>query len=141
MAAIIHSNPFGAPRHPPSLRLLPGGQPHRRTPATYRRRRCLALLVATAAAVGLSIGGWMALEAYAPPPPASSAAMAPAASGSPATPVQLTAGPVVVVQPGDSLWSIAQRAHPDRDPRPVVTRLARFHGTGPLQPGERLPVP
>ena len=49
-------------------------------------------------------------------------------------------GPVVVVQAGDTLWGIARRLAPGGDVRPVVDRLAAAHGTGPLQPGERLPV-
>jgi nucleoid-associated protein YgaU len=43
-----------------------------------------------------------------------------------------------VVQPGDSLWSIAQRIEPGHDPRPVVDALATARGDGPLVPGEVL---
>ena len=48
-------------------------------------------------------------------------------------------GPAVtrqVVQPGDSLWSIAERFEPGRDPRPVVDALAAARGDAPLVPGE-----
>lgn len=41
-----------------------------------------------------------------------------------------------VVRPGDSLWSIAERLEPGRDPRPVVDALAAARGSGPLVPGE-----
>lgn len=41
-----------------------------------------------------------------------------------------------VVQPGDSLWSIAERLAPGRDPRPVVDALTTARGDGPLVPGE-----
>jgi hypothetical protein len=42
----------------------------------------------------------------------------------------------VVVEPGDSLWSIARRLAPGSDPRPVVDALvAARHGTT-VVPGE-----
>jgi Tfp pilus assembly protein FimV len=46
-----------------------------------------------------------------------------------------------VVQPGDSLWSIAVRVEPDGDPRPLVDELeAQLHGATP-QPGNVLVLP
>jgi nucleoid-associated protein YgaU len=48
-------------------------------------------------------------------------------------------GPAVtrhVVQPGDTLWTFAERLEPGRDPRPVVDSLAAARGNGPLVPGE-----
>ena len=43
-----------------------------------------------------------------------------------------------VVQPGDSLWTVAQRLAPDSDPRPVVDALSGArHGTD-LTPGETI---
>jgi nucleoid-associated protein YgaU len=42
----------------------------------------------------------------------------------------------VVVQPGDSLWSIARKVAPDRDPRPVVDALAAARHGATLVPGE-----
>ena len=45
------------------------------------------------------------------------------------------------VQPGDTLWSIARRVAPDRDPRPVVDGLVDAnHLRGSLQVGQRLTV-
>jgi LysM domain len=41
-----------------------------------------------------------------------------------------------VVQPGDTLWSIAERLEPGRDPRPIVDELTAARGDGPLVPGE-----
>ena len=48
-----------------------------------------------------------------------------------------------VVQPGDTLWSIASRlAGPGEDPRPVVDRLEEANrGLGTLMPGETLQLP
>ena len=43
-----------------------------------------------------------------------------------------------VVQPGDSLWTVAERLAPDDDPRPVVDALSSVrHGTV-LTPGETI---
>lgn len=139
MAAIIHSTPCSPPHQRPGLRLLAGGPPPRRAPTPRSGHRRLTLgATAAALALAVSVVGWLALQAYAPPPPARPPS-APAAA--PVAPPELAAAPVVVVRAGDSLWSIARRLHPNRDPRPIVTRLARYHGWGPLQPGERLPVP
>lgn len=48
-----------------------------------------------------------------------------------------------VVRPGDTLWSIAGRFEPDRDPREVVYELTRANDVdaGGLVPGQRLAVP
>jgi Tfp pilus assembly protein FimV len=48
---------------------------------------------------------------------------------------------VVVVQSGDSLWSIAQRLAPGSDPRSVVARLERLNKLADgaqLVPGQQL---
>jgi LysM domain-containing protein len=64
-----------------------------------------------------------------------------------ATPGSVLAGAAVlhhsvyVVQPGDTMWSIAQRLDPGADPRPVVARLGAEVGSDTLQPGERLRLP
>ncbi|HVM66247.1 MAG TPA: LysM domain-containing protein [Acidimicrobiales bacterium] len=48
---------------------------------------------------------------------------------------------VWVVEPGDTLWGIAERLEPGTDVRPLVDALSRqVHGR-PLQAGERLVVP
>jgi hypothetical protein len=46
----------------------------------------------------------------------------------------------VTVSPGDSLWSIATRIAPDRDPRAEVADLKQWNslGNGPLIPGQVL---
>jgi Tfp pilus assembly protein FimV len=45
------------------------------------------------------------------------------------------------VQPGDSLWSIAERVSPTRDPRPLVAQMASQLGSETVVPGERITVP
>ena len=59
-----------------------------------------------------------------------------AASGAPAGRAH-----VYVVQPGDTLWTIAESVHPGDDVRAYVDRLSAALGSGSLQPGERLTVP
>ena len=47
-----------------------------------------------------------------------------------------------VVEPGDTLWSIAGRVAPGRDPRPVVDALIRDNDVrGSLRAGQELSVP
>jgi LysM repeat protein len=64
-----------------------------------------------------------------------------------ATPGPVLAGATVahhtvyVVQPGDTLWTIAERLDPDADPRSVVAELQAQIGTDTVQPGERLQLP
>jgi Tfp pilus assembly protein FimV len=42
----------------------------------------------------------------------------------------------VIVQPGDTLWSIAHRLAPNADPRQVVDALAAERGGADLTPGD-----
>jgi nucleoid-associated protein YgaU len=89
----------------------------------YRRRR-LALLAAVlllAASVGLLAArvGHAGAELDGPP-------LAPA---------------VYVVQPGDTLWTIAAKIAPDADRREVVGRLTDAAGGSDLVPGQRIEIP
>jgi len=71
------------------------------------------------------------------PVPALAAA---AAAGSAATaPRRAASG--YVVQPGDTLWSIARRLQPEGDVRPLVDRLVDLNGGTDLAVGQRLPIP
>ena len=91
---------------------------HRPSAATYWRRRVIAVVVGLTALV-------MAGKAGA------------ALGGSPlAVPERRPATSQSIVRPGDSLWSIAARLEPDRDPRPVVDALTAARGGAPLVPGE-----
>jgi LysM domain len=47
-----------------------------------------------------------------------------------------------VVEPGDTLWSIARRVAPGRDPRPVVDGLIEANDVrGGLRAGQELSIP
>lgn len=53
------------------------------------------------------------------------------------------AAAIVVVQPGESLWSIAQQVAPNTDPRETVSRIRDLNGLGDavVTPGQSLVVP
>jgi hypothetical protein len=63
------------------------------------------------------------------------------ASAGGATPATHAAS--VVVQPGDSLWSIAVRARPESDPRDVVGEMKSLNhlSSSDLAVGQRLRLP
>ena len=109
-----HHHPAG-PRRPPHPR--PARRPAR---AVFRRRRLFAALaglglVLTAARAGAALEG-----------------------SSLASPERLPHVRTVVVAPGDSLWSLAARLAPQRDPRSVVDAIAHARGTSTLSPGETI---
>jgi nucleoid-associated protein YgaU len=99
-----------------------------RTPAAVYRRRRLAVVAAALALVPVAHAGWGIL------------------GGGPLTapgepPTVPAATHVYVVQPGDTLWSIAHRLDPAGDERPLVARLAAEAGPGGLRPGQALETP
>jgi len=51
--------------------------------------------------------------------------------------------PTVVVEPHDTLWSIAARTSPGRSPRAVVAEIRKLNGLGDyyIHPGETLTLP
>ena len=126
----------------PPLRLLEGGRAPSRLArqAVYRRRRlvvavlALALLAITvllaSAAVARIAGG--APSAAGGPSPTSAAASGAAGVAARAT---------VVVQRGDSLWSIAAEVAPHVDVRITVDRLVSLNGGAPLVVGQELELP
>jgi hypothetical protein len=101
--------------------------------ATRVRRRRLAVLVALIAAVLLAavlavqLVGWVSDVDGSPSPEPLDV-----------TPRGLVAGQEYVVQPGDTLWSIATEIAPDRDPRAVVDALREANGGPKLEVGDRL---
>jgi nucleoid-associated protein YgaU len=95
----------------------------------YRRRRLLVAVTLGLLASALSLlGGELVARV----------------TGTPGSAVVEAAGEpeVYVVQPGDTLWSIAERITPDdRDIRHTVDRLAASTGGAMLQPGQRVVLP
>ena len=91
-------------------------------PEVYRRRRLVVAALAVLLGTSLFVLGGRAT-----------------ASSDPT--VSPTAGVTYVVQPGDTLWAIAERVAPDADPRPMVHELGRQLDGSTLQVGQRLILP
>jgi hypothetical protein len=126
MAAVLEYDPFVAmparPRHPAGAYRQPRPRSARRPgPAVFRRRRVLAALAGLGLVLTVARAG-AALE-----------------GSSLATPERLPHVRSVVVQPGDSVWSIAQQLAPERDPRVVVDAIvAARDGRSTVTPGETI---
>ena len=107
--------------------------PARRRPSARvlrRRRQLAAAVIALVFAAGAvwALGGVTGSLGSSP-------LAAPGAGPSALTPV---AAEVYVVQPGDTVWSIARSVQPTGEIRPLVDRLEHeLHGQ-PLQVGDRL---
>ncbi len=118
-------------RTPPAARAHGSGRPV--PPRVYRRRR----LTAAALFLGALLAGGEALGVLGGGPLTASEA------GSPATPA-LVVRPVsrttYVVAPGDTLWSIARKAQPTGDIRPLVDAMVAARRGRPLEVGERVEV-
>jgi acyl dehydratase len=98
--------------------------------AAVRRRHVLLGILALAAAIALAVPwGTTPDHALAGASPAAGAAAG------------LTGHAVYVVQPGDTLRSIAQKLDPGGDPRLVMATLRVQNGGDPVRAGERLVVP
>jgi hypothetical protein len=100
----------------------------------YHRRRIGAVLAAvTLVAVGyLAVTGLLTVVGAGATPTHRPSV----AAGGPASAVSR----YYVVQPGDTLWSIARSLHPSGDIRPVVDRLEARAGGATLEAGQRLRV-
>lgn len=94
--------------------------------ATRIRRRRLAALVLT---IGVTTGGVALTRAF------TSGTFGSGSGDPPAAPITED---VYVVQPGDSLWSIAERVADGGDPRPIVDALREQHGDAAVEVGQRL---
>ena len=119
------------------------------TVRTLRRRRLMVLLAALTTAVLLVVAASRAAATFRdvpasvperrPVPALANAASS--ANGGAAAPAVRRAASGYVVQPGDTLWSIARRLQPEGDIRPLVDRLVDLNGGADLAVGQRLPIP
>ncbi|MET1021877.1 MAG: LysM peptidoglycan-binding domain-containing protein [Arthrobacter sp.] len=68
---------------------------------------------------------------------------APAKAAESAAELSLTPTVTVTVQPGESLWAIAEAVVPERDPRDVVTDIMQLNNleAGRVVPGQALFIP
>lgn len=127
----IWFEPSGGQGDESGLQAPPERQPPRRPlpdRATRVRRRRLALLLATIAVV---LGGLGVVRLF------TGGTFGTAPAESRPAPIEEA---VYVVQPGDTLWSIAERAADGGDPRPIVAALRESHGDAGLDVGDRLVI-
>lgn len=104
--------------------------------AVYWRRRIVALLIFLLALLALA-GSVLALATA-----ASRLRSVPHAASEPRSlSTELVGRQVHIVQPGDTLWSIARAVHPTGDVRAVVQQLADSRHGAALQVGERIEIP
>jgi LysM domain len=105
------------------------------TVRTYRRRRLAVLLAATAAVLLLPVAASRAVAAFRDVP-----ASVPERRPAPATSPGAQAGGYLV-QPGDTLWSIARKLQPEGDVRALVHQLVDANGGADLRIGQRVVLP
>ncbi|MHB1535478.1 MAG: LysM peptidoglycan-binding domain-containing protein [Acidimicrobiales bacterium] len=101
-------------------------------PAVLRRRRLVALVLISL----VVLGGWLALQAA-----LGRTGDGPLAVAGPPGGTGLGGERVWVVEPGDTLWSIAVASGAHGDIRPLVDRLSAEVGGRPLAVGQRIVVP
>ena len=107
----------------------------RETQATYWRRRivCMTLLLGLLWVMS-SAAGFVNGDRSVERPQAQT--LIESAAGE-----SLTAGQVVIVKPGDTLWSIARKMQPTGDVRPLVDRIATLNNGYGLTAGQALLLP
>lgn len=134
-----HAGAGGDQRRPGT----PTGTPDRRTGLT-RRGRAVA---ATGVALAFLVGAALLAVSLAESAPVSATTGAPGAAGHPAADgTDAAAEPeaaTITVEPGDTLWDIAERVHPGVDPRRTIHELVELNQlTEPgLRPGQRIDIP
>ena len=107
------------------------------TVSTYQRRRLLVLLAALVSTLALLVAANRAAAAFGDVPASVSERRPAPGTGQ----VVAAARGGYVVQPGDTLWSIARRLQPEGDVRPLVHQLVSINGGSHLEVGQRLAVP
>ncbi len=128
----VPPGPSGPSR--PQLRVLEGGRAPAQIAqrAVYRRRRLLVLALVVGLVIALSLLATSAVARFAGGAPSAAGGHSSGAGG---------AAPTVVVQPGDTLWSIAAAVAPDADVRITVDQLVALNGASPIVPGQELVLP
>lgn len=127
----------------PHLRVLPGGRAPARLAqqAVYRRRRLVVVVLAVAVLAAALLLASAAVARIAGGDPSSAAGVPSPTSAAASSAAGVAAPATVVVQPGDTLWSIAAAVAPDVDVRITVDRLAALNGSSPIVVGQQLELP
>ncbi len=89
---------------------------------TFRRRRLAVVAIVAGLILGLASFGRQA-------------------DATPSAEAQAAEAVLVVVQPGDTLWTIAESLVEGADPRPLVAELSDIAGGAAIQPGQLLRIP
>lgn len=113
-AALVQTAPFPQPVSFASVRPV--------SPEVYRRRRLAVVAVVLGLLLGLASFGRQA-------------------DATPTADVRAAEAVLVVVQPGDTLWTIAESLVENTDPRPLVAQLSDIAGGATIQPGQLLRIP
>ena len=92
------------------------------SPEVYRRRRLVVLAIVLGIVLGLVSFGRQA-------------------DATPSARAQAAEAVLIIVQPGDTLWTIADSLVDGADLRPVVAELAEIAGGSSIQPGQLLRIP
>ena len=134
MVAIAHPAP-SRHRHPqpaarPNLRVIEGGR-RDPGPATFLRRRIVAAVLVVAVLLALRLVAGAVVAEVLPGSTWAGAGATEAPAGS----------ATYVVQPGDTLWTIADGLDRPGDIRATVDRLADLNGGAALDVGDRIVLP
>lgn len=127
----IHPGPYrkyGAAMRVPTM-------PHsarRPSAAVIRRRRLVAMFFI----VSFAFLAWSGLRQL-----ADTSGGGPLTVAGRSAQAQLITRSETIVQPGDTLWSIARRVQPTGDVRPLVSQLIDQYGGHALQVGETIEIP
>lgn len=128
MIAVTATNARVTARRPVAVSSPPPARRAPVPPGTYRRRRATVVGVVVAVAiVAITLLGRLG--------------GGPLASSEPTLVTVPVAATTYVVQPGDTLWSIARRIQPTGDVRWLVDELVAQRGGRTLQAGERITLP
>ena len=131
--AVAPRHPVTAPRHPDTAarRVAPGGTPRDTPGVPLRLTRRGRVVVAVVAALLVTVISLLATGA------------AQATNHGPSSGAARHGLVQVVVRPGQSLWSVAEKAAPDRDTRAVIQQIIDLNSlTGDtVSAGQQLWVP
>jgi hypothetical protein len=150
LPAPVRQGPRPAPRHLRAVVDATGSRPAARTTPASATGRVAApasvsgseLWVSPAGLAGMVATVVMAIVLALAVAAGAFAGLVPGpGTGSASAPVVAGAGAAVVVQPGDSYWSIARGLQPEGDVRPLVHRLQLLNGGVALRPGMEVVLP
>jgi len=109
--------------------------------ATYVRRRLAALVFLVTLVLSVGLAARHGLAARGDGPASTSTGGRATSSAELAAITGVQADGTYVVQPGDSMWTIAARVHRGSDLAGYVDALVALHGGSAIAPGERIRLP